>query len=606
MYSSDLETASAIGQVPDSPKYRLDVEAAASSGSTSFQEQSSHSWWALARTVTAFFFIAVFLIGFFCLQFHLHDADPTASEDTSLAALTNAFNLPALHSVMPYTGRSGASASASAPRHRFVADRSANSPRAASAHRVLPLLMSQSQAEDQLPTSGSKLKDWQQDEKQRPDTSKVNGFDFSKLRADFPILDQKVNGMPLVYLDSAATSQKPNSVLKAMDQYYRADNANVHRGAHALAGRATEAYERTRDLIAGFVNARSREEIVYTRGASEAINLVAATWGETNIHAGDVIILSLIEHHSNLVPWQLLAKRKGATLDFVGIDQDESYDVEGLQSLLKKHAGHVKLVGLGHVSNMLGSEAPVKEVTRLAHAAGAKVLVDACQSVPTQPVDVQDIDCDFLVASGHKMLGPTGVGFLYGKFEVLEKMPPYQGGGEMIDEVYLDHSTFLPPPARFEAGTPAIAPVVGLGTAIEYLQSIGMINVQAHEKELAAYLESELAKIEGIRIYGPRGSKRATALVAFNYEGIHAADLAFFLDQEGVACRAGHHCTQPLHRHFGAAGSLRASMYVYNTKQEVDEFIKALRSSLEMLGVAPFNQPDGVSGGAQPSNLLLA
>jgi len=407
-------------------------------------------------------------------------------------------------------------------------------------------------------------------------------LDLPSLRGDFPILRQEVNGAPLVYLDSAATSQKPAAVLEALEKYYKLDNANVHRGAHTLSQRATEAYERTRDLIRAFIHAEAREEIIYTRGASEAINLVAATWGEANIKEGDVIILSLLEHHSNLVPWQLLAKKKGAVLKFVGLTDDEQYNVEELKSLLEE-SEKVKLVGLAHVSNTLGSEAPVKEVTRLAHEAGAKVLVDACQSVPHMPVDVQELDCDFLVASGHKMLGPTGLGFLYAKLSILEEMPPYQGGGEMIDEVFLDHSTFAPPPARFEAGTPAIAEAVGLGAAIEYLNSVGMEKVHAYELELARELEKRISEIEGVRIYGPRGDARAAALVAFNVEGVHPSDLAFFLDQEGVACRAGHHCTQPLHRHFGAPGSVRASMYLYNSKEEIDALIKALHSSLEIL-----------------------
>ena len=413
--------------------------------------------------------------------------------------------------------------------------------------------------------------------------SEGTGLSVDALRTEFPALDEKVNGVDIVYLDSAATSQKPRSVLGALNTYYESQNANVHRGAHTLAVRATEAYEGARDAVARFINAESRSEVIFTRGASEAINLVAATWGEANIGAGDVIVLSVMEHHSNLVPWQLLAERKGAEVKYVQLTEDEQLDLDHLDGILRE--GGVKLVAMAQVSNTLGCLNPVDEIALKAHAAGAKLLVDACQSVPHMPVDVQEIGCDFLVASGHKMCGPTGIGFLWGRYDLLDAMPPYQSGGEMIDEVFFDRSTFAPPPAKFEAGTPAIAQAVGLGAAIAFLEEVGMERVHAHERELAAYLEERLLEVKGLRLYGPRGDNRVAALGAFNIEGAHASDLAFFLDQEGVACRAGHHCTQPLHRLFGAAGSLRASCYLYNTREDVDKFMDALRSSLDMLGV---------------------
>lgn len=402
-----------------------------------------------------------------------------------------------------------------------------------------------------------------------------------KVRADFPLLRQEINDKPLVYLDNAATSQKPFFVLNTLRDYYEEYNANVHRGAHTLSAKATDAYEGARDKIAKFINAASRQEIVYTRNASEAINLVAYSWGMNNLKAGDEIILSVMEHHSNIVPWQFVAQKTGAVLKFVELTPEETFDLEQFKQLISEKT---KLVSIVHVSNTLGCINPVAEIAKIAHRYGAKFLVDACQSVPHMPVDVQAIDCDWLVASGHKMCAPTGIGFLYGKLELLEAMPPFFGGGEMIAEVYLDHSTYAELPHKFEAGTPAIGEAIAIGAAIDYLTNIGMDKIHAYEAELTAYLFQELAKIPQVRIYGPKpdanGEGRA-ALAAFTVEGIHANDLSTLLDQEGVAIRSGHHCTQPLHRHLGLPATARASLSFYNTREEIDVFIKALKETID-------------------------
>jgi cysteine desulfurase/selenocysteine lyase len=406
----------------------------------------------------------------------------------------------------------------------------------------------------------------------------------AKVRADFPILHQQIHGHPLVYLDNAATSQKPIAVLNALQHYYEHDNANVHRGVHTLSSRATDAYEGARDKIAAFVNAASRQEIVYTRNASEAINLVAYSWGMANLQQGDEIILTVMEHHSNLIPWQLVAQRTGAVLKFVELTETEEFDLEHFKSLL---SDKTKLVSVVHVSNTLGCINPVQEIGQLAHRYGAKVLIDACQSAPHMPLNVQEIDCDWLVASGHKMCGPTGVGFLYGKLELLRSMPPFLGGGEMIADVFLDHATYADLPHKFEAGTPAIAEAIALGAAIDYLTGIGMDNIHAYEQELTAYLFHQLEQIPEVRTCGPRpkadGSGRA-ALAAFTAGSTHPHDLSTILDQAGVAIRAGHHCTQPLHRYLGAQSTARASLYFYNTCDEIDRFIQALKEAIEFFG----------------------
>lgn len=404
------------------------------------------------------------------------------------------------------------------------------------------------------------------------------------LRLDFPILGQEVNGKPLVYLDNAATSQKPLAVLDALQNYYRRDNSNVHRGVHTLSARATDAYEGARDKVAAFVNAASRQEIVFTRNATEAINLVAYAWGQANLKTGDEIILSVMEHHSNLIPWQLLAQRTGAVLKFVELTDTQEFDLDHYRSLISEKT---KLVSIVHVSNTLGCINPVEEIVAIAHAHGARVLVDACQSAPHMPLDVQAMDCDWLVASGHKMCGPTGIGFLYGKLDLLRAMPPFLGGGEMIADVFFDHSTYADLPHKFEAGTPAIAEAIALGAAVDYLNGIGMDKIHAYEEELTAYLFQRLAEIPELKIYGPQpkadGSGRAS-LAAFTAGEVHPHDLSTILDQAGVAIRAGHHCTQPLHRLLNAQSTARASLYFYNTRAEIDTFIASLKEAITFFG----------------------
>lgn len=405
-----------------------------------------------------------------------------------------------------------------------------------------------------------------------------------KVRPDFPILNQEIHGKPLVYLDNAATSQKPVQVLDALRHYYDFDNANVHRGVHTLSSRATDAYEGAREKIAKFVNAASEQEIIYTRNASEGINLVANTWGVSNIRAGDEIILTVMEHHSNLVPWQILAQKTGAVLKFVELTDTQEFDMDQYKTLLSEKT---KLVAVVHISNTLGCINPVKAITALAHEQGAKVLIDACQSMPHLPIDVQEMDCDWLVASGHKMCAPTGIGFLYGKLALLRSMPPFLGGGEMIADVFLDHSTYADVPHKFEAGTPAIGEAVALGAAVDYLSSIGMDKIYEYEKQLTAYLFEQLNPISELKIYGPQpqadGSGRA-ALASFTSGTVHPHDLSTILDQAGVAIRAGHHCTQPLHRVIGAQSTARASLYFYNTPEEIDTFIVALKEAIDFFG----------------------
>ena len=406
----------------------------------------------------------------------------------------------------------------------------------------------------------------------------------ARVRADFPILQQEVNGKPLVYLDNAATSQKPRAVLKALQDYYEQTNSNVHRGVHTLSAQATADYEGAREKVARFVNAAFTQEIVYTRNASEAINLVAYSWGMKNLQAGDEIILSVMEHHSNLVPWQLVAEKTGAVLKFVELTESEAFDLEQFRSLV---SDKTRLVSVVHVSNTLGCVNPVQEIVEIAHQAGAKVLIDACQSVPHMPIDVQAIGCDWLVASGHKMCGPTGIGFLYGKRDLLRAMPPFLGGGEMIADVFLDRSTYADVPHKFEAGTPAIAEAIALGAAVDYLSNIGMEKIYAYEKELTTYLYQQLQQLAEIRIYGPApgpDSNNRAALATFTAGNVHPHDLSTILDQAGVAIRAGHHCTQPLHRQLGIQSSARASLYFYNTREEVDVFIAALKEAIDFFG----------------------
>lgn len=397
------------------------------------------------------------------------------------------------------------------------------------------------------------------------------------VRADFPILHQKVNQKPLVYFDNAATSQKPVQVLDAWRYYYEHDNSNVHRGAHSLSNRATEAYEQAREKVAQFIKAKSSREIVFTRNATEGINLIAYSWGLANLKTGDEIILSVMEHHSNFVPWQMIAQKTGAVLKFVPLTVEENFDLDAYRALISEKT---KLVAIVHVSNTLGCLNPVQEITSIAHNYGAKVLIDACQSVPHLPIDVQAIDCDWLVASGHKMCAPTGIGFLYGKEAILESMPPFLGGGEMIADVFLEYSTYGELPHKFEAGTPAIGEAIALGAAIDYLSDLGMNRIQEYETELTLHLYKQLAAIPNLRIYGPPSHHRAS-LVSFNVTGIHGSDLSTLLDNEGVAIRSGHHCTQPLHRILAASGSARASLSFYNTHAEIDQFVQILKETID-------------------------
>ncbi|MBS0015764.1 MAG: SufS family cysteine desulfurase [Arthrospira sp. SH-MAG29] len=401
-----------------------------------------------------------------------------------------------------------------------------------------------------------------------------------KVRGDFPILHQEVNGHPLVYLDNAATSQKPQVVLDAIQNYYQRYNSNVHRGIHTLSAKATDEYEKARQKVVEFINAASYQEIIYTRNASEAVNLVAYSWGRENLQAGDEIILSVMEHHSNLVPWQMLAKKTGAVIKYVGLTANQEFDFEEFKTLISPRT---KLVAVLQMSNVLGCINPVKEITEIAHQYGAKVLIDACQSLPHLPINVKEIDCDWLVGSGHKMCGPTGIGFLYGKREILESMSPFLGGGEMIGEVSLEGFTCGELPHKFEAGTPAIGEAIALGAALDYLSKIGMDKIHAYEQELTAYLFHKLSAIPEITVYGPspkaEGKGRA-ALASFSAGEIHANDLSMLLNDSGVAVRSGHHCTQPLHKYLKVNSTARASCYFYNTHEDIDAFVVALKDAI--------------------------
>ena len=404
-----------------------------------------------------------------------------------------------------------------------------------------------------------------------------------RYRADFPILDQRApDGRPLIYLDHAATSQKPRQVLQALDHYYAADNANVHRGAHQLSARATESFEAARTVTAEFVRAASPREIVFTRNASEAINLVARSWGDANLREGDEVLLTLMEHHSNLVPWQLLAQRTGCVLRHVGITEAGELDLEDFRSKL---SDRTRLVSLVHISNALGCCNPLDQVIPAAHAAGALVLVDACQSLAHKPIDVAGLDVDFLVGSSHKLCGPTGMGFLWAREALLEAMPPFLGGGEMIQDVFLDHSTWAVLPHKFEAGTPAIGEAVGMGAAIRYLQAIGLEAIQAWEAQLTRHLFERLQAIEGVRVLGPTPEQQPDrgALATFLVDGVHANDIAALMDASGICIRSGHHCCQPLHRHYGVTASARASLSFISTFEEIDRFSDELTSTINFL-----------------------
>lgn len=398
--------------------------------------------------------------------------------------------------------------------------------------------------------------------------------DWNGLREDFPILGQQVHRHPLIYFDNAATTQKPRAVVEALRSYYERDNANVHRGLHELSSRATEAYERSRQRVAGYLGAASADEIVFTRGTTESINLVAQAWGGKFLRAGDVILLTEMEHHSNLVPWQLVAERIGARLRFVPVRDDGTLALEQLEQLLTPE---VKLFAFTHVSNSLGTINPVAELCQKARAIGALTLVDAAQSAGHLPIDVHELGCDFLAFSGHKMCGPTGIGALYGRAVVLDAMPPWHGGGEMIVSVSLEKSAFKKAPHRFEAGTPNIAGAIGLAAAIDYIEQIGRSAIFEHDAQLTSYAIERFAELPGARVLGPSG--RRGAIVGFVMEAAHPHDLTTFADQQGLALRGGHHCNQPLMRRFGLPGTTRASFYFYNTIAEIDRMIDILAAA---------------------------
>jgi cysteine desulfurase/selenocysteine lyase len=399
-------------------------------------------------------------------------------------------------------------------------------------------------------------------------------LDVTAIRADFPTLSREVRpGVPLIYLDNAATSQKPTAVVEAMEAYYCTYTANVHRGLHTLSEEATDAYEGARHKIARFVNAGSHREVIYTRNTTESINLVAWTWGRANLGPGDTILASEMEHHSNMVPWQLLAEQTGAKLAYIPISDEGLLDMDALDAMLDER---VKLVAITHMSNVLGTINPVAEIARRAHTVGALVLVDGAQSVPHMPVDVRAVDADFYAFSGHKMIGPTGIGILYGKRALLEAMPPFMAGGDMIKRVAYGGAEWNDLPWKFEAGTPAIAEAIGLGAAVDYLSNVGMSNVKAHEQAITEYALERLAEVPGLRVIGPPDASQKGAVCAFAMQDIHPHDIAQVLDHEGVAVRAGHHCAMPLHHKFGLIATTRASFYLYNTFQEVDRLIEAL------------------------------
>lgn len=403
-------------------------------------------------------------------------------------------------------------------------------------------------------------------------------IDGKKIRQDFPILDQIVNDEPLVYLDNAATTQKPQAVLTALNDYYHHDNANVHRGVHTLAERATEAYEAAREKVRNFVNAKETAEILFTRGTTTSLNWVAQSFGEAFIEAGDEIVISYMEHHANIIPWQQLAQRKNAKLVYLDITPDGHLDMNDAK---EKIGPKTKIVSIAQVSNVLGGINPIAELTSLAHAAGAVMVVDGAQAVPHMPVDVQALDCDFYAFSGHKMCGPTGIGVLYGKRQWLEQMEPVEFGGEMIDFVNLYDSTWKELPWKFEAGTPNIAGAIGLGAAIDYLSALGMDNIHQAEQDLVNYVLPKLTAIEGLTVYGPQNPEEHTGVIAFNLAGIHPHDVATALDMEGVAVRAGHHCAQPLLQHLQVPATARASFYFYNTKEDADRLVAAILATKE-------------------------
>lgn len=415
-------------------------------------------------------------------------------------------------------------------------------------------------------------------------TTFAPALDVCAVRADFPILERQVHNKKLIFLDSAASSQRPQQVIEAMDEYYRRTHANVHRGVHTLSEEATELYEAARKKVARFIGAKSTREIIWTRNATEALNLVAYSWGRTHVHEGDEIVTTEMEHHANLVPWQILAQEKNAHLSYLPVNRDGALELEQLDQLLTPRT---KLVAVTHVSNVLGTINPVKVIAQRAHAIGALCVVDGAQSVPHMPVNVQELECDFLAFSGHKMCGPTGIGVLWGRRDLLESMPPFLVGGDMIRRVTFDGAEWNELPYKFEAGTPAIAEAVGLGVAVDYLSRLGMEAVRAHERETVAYAMERLAEVPGLKVYGPSDSESHGGLTTFTLDGIHPHDLATILDAEGIAVRAGHHCAMPLHLKLGLPATTRASFYIYTLREEIDALVEALYRARQIMSRKP-------------------
>ncbi|MEW4307613.1 cysteine desulfurase [Rossellomorea marisflavi] len=403
-------------------------------------------------------------------------------------------------------------------------------------------------------------------------------MDIQEIRKHFPILDQEVNGHPLVYLDSAATSQKPISVIEAVSDYYKGYNSNVHRGVHTLGTRATDGYEGAREKVRSFINAATTEEVIFTRGTTTSINTVASSYGRANVEEGDEIVITHMEHHSNIIPWQQLAKEKGAVLKYVPLQEDGTITLEDVRATI---TSRTKIVAIMMVSNVLGTMNPIKEITKIAHENGAVMMVDGAQAAPHMKIDVQDLDCDFFAFSGHKMVGPTGIGVLYGKKKHLEAMEPVEFGGEMIDFVGLYDSTWKELPWKFEGGTPIIAGAIGLGAAIDFLEDIGLSNIEAHEHRLSAYALEKMSAVEGMTIFGPQDPAQRAGLVTFNIDDVHPHDVATVLDSEGIAVRAGHHCAQPLMKWLNVSATARASFYLYNTEEEIDRLVAGLVKTKE-------------------------
>ncbi|WP_286229563.1 cysteine desulfurase [Neobacillus mesonae] len=403
-------------------------------------------------------------------------------------------------------------------------------------------------------------------------------MNIQDIRNQFPILDQEVNGKPLVYLDSSATSQKPIQVIEAVNKYYREYNSNVHRGVHTLGTKATDAYEGAREKVRKFINAKSTQEIIFTRGTTTSLNTVAASYAAANLKQGDEIVITYMEHHSNIIPWQQVAKRTGAELKYIPLQEDGTISLDDVRATI---TDNTKIVSVMQVSNVLGSINPVKEIAKIAHDHGAIMVVDGAQSAPHMKIDVQDLDCDFLAFSGHKMCAPTGIGVLYGKKHLLENMEPIEFGGEMIDFVHLYESTWKELPWKFEGGTPIIAGAIGLGAAIDFLNEVGLDNIAEHEHKLAAYALDKLSSVEGISIYGPHDGAKRAGLVTFNIADVHPHDVATVLDAEGIAVRAGHHCAQPLMRWLKQSATARASFYLYNNEEDIDKLVEGLVKTKE-------------------------